>query len=167
MATPSHDRLASLRREFHHHPEPAWREFWTTARIVEELETLGVDEIYVGREALAEEERIGVPDEAELETWRERAREAGAREELLDGMAGGHTGAVAVLDRGPGPTVGLRVDIDGLPREEATGNDHRPAREGFRSETGAMHACGHDAHATIGVGVLEAIDETEIGRAHV
>ncbi|PSQ09221.1 amidohydrolase [Halobacteriales archaeon QS_5_68_33] len=157
MATPSHDRLASLRREFHHHPEPAWREFWTTARIVEELETLGVDEIYVGREALAEEERIGVPDEAELETWRERAREAGAREELLDGMAGGHTGAVAVLDRGPGPTVGLRVDIDGLPREEATGNDHRPAREGFRSETGAMHACGHDAHATFGLGVLETI----------
>ena len=157
MATPSHDRLVSLRREFHRHPEPAWREFWTTARVVEGLESLGADEIHVGPDALAGEARIGVPDEAELETWRERAREAGAREELLDAMAGGHTGAVAVLDRGPGPTVGLRVDIDGLPREEATGDDHVPAREGFRSETGAMHACGHDAHATFGLGVLEAV----------
>ncbi|PSP72268.1 amidohydrolase [Halobacteriales archaeon QH_6_68_27] len=129
MATPSHDRLVSLRREFHRHPEPAWREFWTTARVVEELESLGADEIHVGPDALAGEARIGVPDEAELGTWRERAREAGAREGLLDEMAGGHTGAVAVLDRGPGPTVGLRVDIDGLPREETLKVFFQPAEE--------------------------------------
>jgi len=157
MTTPSHDRLVSLRRAFHRHPEPAWREFWTTARIVEELERLAVDEIHVGRDALATGDRIGVPDEAELDEWLTRAREAGAREDLLDAMAGGYTGAVAVLERGAGPTIGLRVDIDGLPREEATGDDHAPAREGFRSETGAMHACGHDAHATFGLGVLEAL----------
>jgi len=157
MATPSHDRLVSLRREFHRHPEPAWREFWTTSRIVEELEAIGVDEIHVGRDALAVDERMGVPDEAELDEWFDRAREAGAREDLLDAMAGGYTGAVAVLERGEGPTVGLRVDIDGLPREEATGDEHVPAREGFRSETGAMHACGHDAHVTYGLGVLETL----------
>ena len=161
MAQPKHDRLVSLRREFHRHPEPAWREFWTTARIVEELERIGVDERHVGPDALASEERIGVPDEAELGRWLDRARESGARADLLDRMAGGHTGAVAVLDRGPGPTVGLRVDIDGLPREEATDDDHLPAREGFRSETGAMHACGHDAHITLGLGVLEAVADSD------
>ena len=161
MAQPKHDRLVSLRREFHRHPEPAWREFWTTARIVEELERIGVDERHVGPDALASEERIGVPDEAELGQWLDRARESGARADLLDRMAGGHTGAVAVLDRGPGPTVGLRVDIDGLPREEATDDDHLPAREGFRSETGAMHACGHDAHITLGLGVLEAVADSD------
>ncbi|PSQ05957.1 amidohydrolase [Halobacteriales archaeon QS_4_69_31] len=161
MAQPKHDRLVSLRREFHRHPEPAWREFWTTARIVEELEQIGADEIHVGPDALASEERIGVPDEAELGRWLDRARESGARADLLDRMAGGHTGAVAVLDRGPGPTVGLRVDIDGLPREEATDDDHLPAREGFRSETGAMHACGHDAHITLGLGVLEAVADSD------
>src|SRR5699024_2506666 len=86
---------------------------------------------------------------------------AGAREDVLDRLEGGYTGAVAVLERGAGPTVALRVDIDGLPREESESEEHTPVREGFRSETGAMHACGHDAHATIGSGVLEAIAESD------
>jgi aminobenzoyl-glutamate utilization protein A len=154
------DRLIELRREFHRHPEPAWREFWTTARIVSELESIGVDELFVGREALADE-RLAVPDASELEPWMDRAREAGVDSERLDSMAGGWTGAVAVLEQGEGPTIGLRVDIDGLPREESTDDSHNPAREGFRSETPAMHACGHDAHATIGLGVLEALKESD------
>jgi aminobenzoyl-glutamate utilization protein A len=154
------DRLVELRRELHRHPEPAWREFWTTARIVEELESIGVDELHVGRDALADD-RIAVPDADELDPWMERAREAGADPDLLAKLEGGWTGAVAVLERGEGPTVGLRVDIDGLPREESTDEDHAPAREGFRSETGAMHACGHDAHATIGLGVLESVKESD------
>ena len=155
-----HDRLIALRREFHRHPEPAWREFWTTARIVEELESIGVDDVYVGREALSDD-RLAVPDDEEFETWMRRAREAGADPDILASMEGGWTGAVAVLDCGEGPTVGLRVDIDGLPREEADDDGHRPVREGFRSETGAMHACGHDAHITIGLGVVEAMRESD------
>lgn len=154
------DRLVELRREFHRHPEPAWREFWTTARIVEELGAIGVDELYVGREALADG-RLAVPDDAELASWMERAEAAGADPDVLEKLQGGWTGAVAVLERGEGPTVGLRVDIDGLPREESTDESHEPAREGFRSETGAMHACGHDAHATIGLGVVEAIKRSD------
>jgi aminobenzoyl-glutamate utilization protein A len=159
--TPDRDRLVELRRELHRHPEPAWREFWTTARIVDELEAIGVDELYVGPEALAEDERMAVPDDEELARWFDRAREAGAREDVLDRLEGGYTGAVAVVERGAGPTVGLRVDIDGLQREESTADEHVPAAEGFRSETGAMHACGHDAHATIGLGVLEAVKESD------
>jgi aminobenzoyl-glutamate utilization protein A len=161
MNLPSRERLVELRREFHRHPEPAWREFWTTARIVEAVESVGVDEKHVGPGAIAGDARMGVPDDEELTQWRDRARETGAREELLERMEGGHTGAVAVLERGEGPTVGLRVDIDGLPREESRDEDHLPAREGFRSETGVMHACGHDAHATIGLGVLEAVADSD------
>ncbi|PSQ43539.1 amidohydrolase [Halobacteriales archaeon QS_9_68_42] len=160
MSTDRQERLVSLRRELHRHPEPAWKEFRTTARVVEELQRIGVDDYYVGREALADG-RLSVPDDDELDEWAERAREAGVDPNLLEEMAGGWTGCVAVLERGEGPTVGLRVDIDGLPREESTDGDHFPAREGFRSETGAMHACGHDAHATIGIGVLEAIQDSE------
>ncbi|MFB6255911.1 MAG: amidohydrolase, partial [Haloplanus sp.] len=75
---------------------------------------------------------------------------------------GGHTGAVAVLRRGEGPTVGLRVDIDALPITEADADAHEPAHGGFRSENeGFMHACGHDAHATVGVGVVDAIAESD------
>lgn len=155
------DRLVDFRRDLHHHPEPAWREFYTTARIIEELRAIDVEELHVGRDALAVDERMGVPDETELADWLERAREAGADPALLDEMAAGYTGCVAVLRQGDGPTVGLRVDIDGLPQPESEGEDHVPAAEGFRSETGAMHACGHDAHITFGLGVIEAVKQSD------
>jgi aminobenzoyl-glutamate utilization protein A len=152
--------LVTLRRDLHQHPEPAWREFYTTARLVDELETRNLDAIYIGPEVLGGERR-GVPDDNELSTWRARAREAGAREDVLERLSGGRTGVCAVIECGPGPTVGLRVDIDGLPITESTSDEHRPVSEGFRSEMdGHMHACGHDAHAAIGVGVLDAIIET-------
>ena len=159
---PEMDQLISVRRDLHRRPEPAWREFYTTVRIVEELERIGVDELFVGPDAVADEHRMSVPDDAELEQWYERARQAGADEEILEQLAGGYTGAVAVLRRGEGPTVALRVDIDALPILESEDDDHAPAAAGFRSEhEGYMHACGHDAHATIGLGVIEAIEESD------
>jgi len=152
---------AELRRDLHRHPEPAWREFYTTARIVSALSDRPVDELYVGPEALDPGERGGVPDDAELAAWRDRAREAGADPDVLDRLAGGNTGCVAVLRRGEGPTVGLRVDIDALPIAESADPGHAPAAEGFRSEhDGYMHACGHDAHTAIGMGVLDAVAES-------
>ncbi|QLH84553.1 amidohydrolase [Halosimplex pelagicum] len=162
MSAPSRERLVELRRELHRKPEPAWREFWTTARIVDELEAMDVDEVLVGREVLADGERIAVPDDEELRRWYRRAEEAGANPETLERLRGGYTGAAATLERGDGPTIALRVDIDGLPREESTDEEHAPVREGFRSEhEGAMHACGHDAHAAIGLGVLEAVADSD------
>ncbi|MFB6251006.1 MAG: amidohydrolase [Halobellus sp.] len=153
--------LVEFRRDLHRHPEPAWREFYTTARIVDELETRGIDALYVGSEVLAAD-RTGVPDEDELDVWRERARDAGAREDILSRLDGGQTGAIAVAERGDGPTVGLRVDIDALPITESDDEAHAPAEAGFRSENeGYMHACGHDAHATIGLGVLDLILESD------
>ena len=157
----SHDvqvRLSDLRRAFHRHPEPGWREFRTTARVVEELERIGVDEIAVGREALATDERMAVPAEADIEPWLDRARRAGVREDILDRTAGGHTGVVATLSQGEGPCVGLRVDLDAISMHESDDAAHRPAAEGFRSEhEGYMHACGHDAHIAMALGTLEAI----------
>ena len=156
------DRLVSLRRDLHRKPEPAWREFWTTARIVEELETIGVDELHVGPDAIDPDLRVGVPDDAELEAWYERALSEGADEAVLERLRGGNTGVVAVLRRGEGPTVGLRVDIDALPITESEDGNHAPAGEGFRSEhDGWMHACGHDAHATLGIGVIEALQASD------
>lgn len=147
-----------LRRTLHERPEPAWCEFFTTATIVEELRERSVDEIHYGESIHAAEERFGVPDEETLETWHDRAIAAGADPEILAELEGGYTGAIAVLERGEGPTVALRVDIDALPITEATGDDHVPAAEGFRSHNeGYMHACGHDAHTAIGMGVIDAI----------
>ncbi len=162
MSLTTRDELVDRRRTFHRYPEPAWREFYTTSLLVEEIDEMAVDELAVGREAMDPEKRMAVPEDDELDRWFERAQAAGAREDVLSACEGGHTGCVAVIERGEGPSIGLRVDIDGLFIEEATGEDHRPAREGFRSEhEGLMHACGHDGHMTIGLGVLETIAESD------
>ncbi len=150
------EHLSEFRRDLHRHPEPGWREFYTTARIVEELERVGVDELYVGPDALDSSQRFGVPDDAEIETWRAQAEGLGVDTGVLDRIGAGETGCVAVVGSGE-PVVGLRVDIDALPITEADA-DHLPADDAFRSEhEGFMHACGHDAHATIGLGVIEAL----------
>jgi aminobenzoyl-glutamate utilization protein A len=156
------ERLTALRRELHRHPEPAWCEYWTTSRIVEEIARIGVDEVRVGPDTLAADARMAVPDEETLQQWHERARKAGAREDVLDQCVGGCTGVLATVERGDGPTVALRVDIDALPITEADEATHAPADAGFRSTNeGYMHACGHDAHAAIGIGVLETVAESD------
>jgi amidohydrolase len=63
------------------------------------------------------------------------------------------TGVIARLagDR-PGPTLLLRADLDALPVEEA--DDGRAARS---EVPGLMHACGHDGHVAILLGVLRIL----------
>ncbi len=62
----------------------------------------------------------------------------------------GKTGVVGVLGEG-GPVIGIRADMDALPIEEA--NDVP-----YRSQTpGVMHACGHDAHTAILLGVARLL----------
>ena len=58
------------------------------------------------------------------------------------------TGVVGVLQGArPGPTVMLRFDMDALPIQEAN-------QVAYSSQTpGVMHACGHDGHVAIGMGV--------------
>lgn len=161
-ATAYEDWLISLRRDLHRHPEPAWCEFYTTARIVETLRELGVDEMLVGSEVVGGTDRNALPPEAELSHWLDRARERDVDPTLLDEMEGGNTGVIATYQRGTGPTIALRVDIDALPRPESGSQSHVPVAEGFASEhKGYMHACGHDAHATIGLGVLRAIMDSD------
>ncbi|WP_418285196.1 amidohydrolase [Halorubrum sp. DTA46] len=162
MSTRDADAYTEFRRDLHRHPEPAWCEFYTTARIVEELRERDLTALHVGPDALATAERRNVPDDDELAEWEGRAREGGADPSVLDRLAGGNTGCVAVVERGDGPVIGLRVDIDALPITESTADGHVPADAGFRSENeGFMHACGHDVHATIGLGVLDAVLASE------
>ncbi len=162
MSRPITERFSEVRRAFHRHPEPAWCEFRTTGKLVDEIRALGVSDLAIGAEAYDPNDRMAVPDADERDRWLDRARENGVSDELLDAMDGGTTGVVATLDMGDGPSIGLRVDIDGLFIEESTANDHIPTVEGFRSEyTESMHACGHDAHMTIGLGVLETVKDSD------
>lgn len=147
--------LSVWRRDFHRYPEPGWLEFRTTAKIADQLEAWGYT-VHVGQE-LVVGERMGLPNQKEMASFFERAKDLGANEKWLEKMAGGYTGALAVLETGkPGPTVLFRIDIDALPILETTNDKHIPQRLDFRSlNEGYMHACGHDSHATIGLGLAE------------
>lgn len=70
------------------------------------------------------------------------------------------TGVTAVLKGGkPGPRIALRADMDALPVTEKTDVPFASkATATFRGETtGVMHACGHDAHTSVLMGVAEAL----------
>jgi amidohydrolase len=73
-----------------------------------------------------------------------------------------HTGVVGVLKGGkPGPVVALRADMDALPVTEEV---DVPFKSVVRTEwngqdCGVMHACGHDAHTAILMGVAEVLAE--------
>jgi amidohydrolase len=63
-----------------------------------------------------------------------------------------HTGGVAVLEGAlPGPVVAWRSDIDALPIDEEVDLPYRSLNPGV------MHACGHDIHTTVGLGVAEVL----------
>lgn len=55
----------------------------------------------------------------------------------------------------PSKTVGWRTDIDGLPIVEATGLDFVSQHEG------SMHACGHDVHMTVALGLLSEMVKSQ------
>jgi len=150
--------LVQTRRDFHRFPELAYTEFRTASRVARRLTDLGL-EVRLGPEVMDAGSRLGLPPEEELACAYERAANEDGDAAFLPALRGGFTGVVGVL-RGahPGPTVALRVDTDALPILEAASQDHLPAREGFRSaHEGLMHACGHDAHAAIGLGVAEVL----------
>jgi len=78
--------------------------------------------------------------------------------EVQTGIA--YTGVVGILKGGkPGPVVGLRADIDALPVTERV---DIPFASKVTSEyngitSGIMHACGHDTHIAILMGVAEVL----------
>lgn len=55
----------------------------------------------------------------------------------------------------PEKTIGWRTDIDGLPIDEETGLPFASQHQG------RMHACGHDFHMTIALGLLEKVAEQQ------
>ncbi|MBP8098098.1 MAG: amidohydrolase [Arenimonas sp.] len=78
--------------------------------------------------------------------------------EVRTGIA--HNGVVALIKGGkPGPRIALRADMDGLPvTEQVELPFASKVTTSYNGETvGVMHACGHDAHTSILMGVAEAL----------
>ncbi|MDQ2705991.1 MAG: M20 family metallopeptidase [Pseudomonadota bacterium] len=82
-----------------------------------------------------------------------RLREFGC-DEVATGIA--RTGIVGIIKGrlGPGPTVGLRADMDALPISETSGKAHAS------TIAGKMHACGHDGHTAMLLGAAKYLAET-------
>lgn len=78
--------------------------------------------------------------------------------EVSTGVA--HTGVTAVLKGGkPGPRIALRADMDALPVTESSGLpfESKQTAEYRGEKVGVMHACGHDGHTAVLMGVAEAM----------
>lgn len=100
-------RLIAFRRDGHMHPELAYAEHRTTARIAEELTAAGLRPTPLPK----------------------------------------GTGLICEVGCGDGPVVALRADIDALPLPDEKDVPYRS------TVPGVCHACGHDVHTTILVGV--------------
>ncbi len=87
-------------------------------------------------ELSGQEHRTAALVAGELRRWGWQVREAVGR-----------TGVVAELGPERAPLVALRVDMDALPIEERTELPWASTQQGL------MHACGHDIHTTVGLGV--------------
>lgn len=77
--------------------------------------------------------------------------------EVETGVA--HTGVVGTLRGGDGPVVALRADMDALPVTELVDLPFASKAKGIYQgrEVGVMHACGHDNHVAILMGVAEIL----------
>jgi amidohydrolase len=78
--------------------------------------------------------------------------------EVRTGVA--HTGVIGILRGGkPGPVVALRADMDALPVTEPAGlsfaSTERATYNG--QDVGVMHACGHDTHTAMLMGVAQVL----------
>ncbi|MCA9945322.1 MAG: amidohydrolase [Anaerolineales bacterium] len=66
----------------------------------------------------------------------------------------GRTGVVGQIGTGDGPTIAIRADMDALPIVEKN-------EVGYRSQNeGVMHACGHDSHTAMLLGVAHLLKQS-------
>ncbi|MFW6076008.1 MAG: M20 metallopeptidase family protein, partial [Chloroflexota bacterium] len=134
--------LRETRRMIHVNPELMFEEEHTSELVQKHLTEAGVEY----RARVGGDGRSLFMDARSLEL-------AG----IEPGPPTGGTGVLATIEgtrgKGPGKTVLLRADMDALPMDEE--NDHE-----YKSQNpGKMHACGHDLHTTVLMGVAEILNE--------
>ncbi len=72
--------------------------------------------------------------------------------EVKTGVA--KTGVIGEMGTKPGPTIAIRADMDALPITEKTNTEYSS------TNPGVMHACGHDGHTAILLGVAQLLKES-------
>lgn len=151
LSTKYYPDTVYMRRDLHKYAERGWLEMRTASVIAHTLDELGY-EVLIGEDIMVKDDRMGVPPAKILQLNYLRAIKEGAYEPYIHKVKDGMTGVAGILKNGDGPTIGLRFDIDALGLIEEKSNNHYPYNKGFSScHLEAMHACGHDGHASIGL----------------
>ena len=86
---------------------------------------------------------------------KKQLEEYGIRTEVVE-----HGGVFGIIDNGPGKTVLMRADIDGLPIQESDTNLSQK-RTCVSKNPGVMHACGHDGHISMLLTEAKILQETK------
>ena len=148
-------KLIKIRRDLHQYPEEGWTEFRTTVKIIEEAERLGLPYKF-GKSILSAEHMYGVPSQEQMALEFERGLSDAKRPDLINEMRDGYTGCIVeIKGEHDGPVIAFRVDIDCNNVQETASTAHIPNQLGFASKRpNLMHACGHDGHVAIGIGVM-------------
>src|SRR5213593_1854564 len=120
--------LLTIYKDIHTHPELSGHEERTAAIIAKELRAAGCQVT----------DHLGKYEKSDLKGY----------------------GVVGVIKNGDGPTVLVRTDMDALPVEEQTGLPYASkvvAKNDEGKDVHVMHACGHDAHISMFIGVARTL----------
>src|SRR5437773_11678252 len=120
--------LLAIYKDIHAHPELSMHEERTAALVAKELRAAGCQAT----------EHLGTYDNPKLKGY----------------------GVVGVMKNGDGPTVLVRTDLDALPVHEETGLPYASTfttKNDEGKEVPVMHACGHDAHMAMFIGVVRIL----------
>src|SRR2546430_5067499 len=120
--------LLAIYKDLHSHPELSWHEEKTSAFVAKELRATGCEVT----------EDFGKYDNPNLKSY----------------------GVIGIMKNGDGPKVLVRTDMDALPVGEETGLPYASkvvAKNDEGKEVRVMHACGHDAHISMFIGVARAL----------
>src|SRR6476469_10388713 len=120
--------LLAIYKDLHAHPELSTREEQTSALVAKELRAAGCEVT----------DHFGKYDDPNYKGY----------------------GVIGLMKNGTGPTVLVRTDMDALPVEEETGLPYASkvtAKDNAGQDVHVMHACGHDAHVSILIGVARSL----------
>ena len=120
--------LLTIYKDLHSHPELSTKEERSAGIVAKELRAAGCDVT----------ENFGKYDKSGWKCY----------------------GVIGVMKNGAGPTVLVRTDLDALPVHEETGLPYASTvttKTDEGKEVPVMHACGHDAHMAMFIGVARAL----------
>ncbi len=161
--------IINIRRDLHMYPELGWAEYRTTSKIIEFFEKLKGELageakylLVTGDKAIDAKSRLTPPSKEKCAKEKARAIIQGANPRLVEAMGDGLTGLWVDMHFGQStvtkPVLALRFDIDANEVCESARPEHFPAQHGFMSQNSAvMHACGHDGHTAIGLGLAKVL----------